>query len=82
MPSIDIDIDDFYYECTLYDKHHLVTKLQDEGYLEEEGLRDSNDHGSAIDEEWREVMQKLLDNRVQLTMEQEDLIKSIVSKIV
>lgn len=84
MPNIEIEIDiaDIYWECKHRDKQWLVTKLQDDGYLEEMGLRNSDDHGSAIDDEWREVMQKLLDNRVQLTMEQEDLIKSIASKIV
>ena len=83
MPNIEIEIDitDIYWECKHHDKQWLVTKLQDDGYLEEMGLRDSNDRRSVIDEEWRDVMQKLLDNQIQLTSEQEDVIKTIAKGI-
>ena len=83
MPNIEIEIDitDIYWECRHHDKQWLVTKLQDDGYLEEEGLRPTDEDAPVIDE-WREVMQKLLDKRIQLTVEQEDEIKRIANSLV
>jgi hypothetical protein len=81
MPSIDIEIDDFYWECSSRDKRWLVDELKRDGYLEGTGLCVPEDI-APMDMEWTEVLQKLLDGRIQLTLEQEDLIRSIAKGIV
>ena len=39
------------------------------------------DNANLLDEEWSEICQKLNDSRLQLTLEEEEIIKKIASRL-
>jgi hypothetical protein len=83
MPNIniDIDLDDFYGELSYSEKKLLGEWLEEDGYYEkiESMFPIVENH---FDREWEEIIKKLEFNRIQLTIEEEEIIKTIYKKLV
>ncbi len=84
--SINVDLDDVYYEMSNWDKTQMAEWLCDEGYCTlNEDDRDENEfyltNPTLLDEIWVDTMKKLFHGRLQLSMEDEETIKTIVNKL-
>jgi hypothetical protein len=81
MPSFevwtDVDVDDFYYECSDRDKKALAEMLIEDGYASP--FNGTNDTIAETDLD--EAITKILHFRMQLTVEEEELIKKIGNRV-
>jgi hypothetical protein len=82
MPSVDVDLDDIYWECSSKDKKTLVEWLQKDGFYPEPESIDFPIPQNSFDIEWEEIITKLALSRIQLTTEEEETIKTIYKKLV
>jgi transposase len=79
--SIDIDLDDVYYNLGNWEKKELAEWLEDDGYCVVPSNHDHEHYGNMLDDEWEATMSKLSKSRLQLTPEEEDLIKQIANRL-
>jgi hypothetical protein len=84
--EVDIDVDDFYYEMSSWDKQSMAEMLKRDGFCTLNDDEDEEDNWtiedpSAFDEVWVKVMKKLFHGRLQLSNEDEEIIKNIANKI-
>jgi ribosomal protein S8 len=75
--SMDVDIDDFLYECSSREITEVIKWLEESDYIKS---HNTIDEGSVMDIEWSNTVSKLQTLRQRLTLEEEELIKSIVNK--
>lgn len=83
MPDFttEIDIDPYEYvsECSKYEIKELIECLIDEGHINSNSpLVDKNK--SILDEEWDEVVGKILSSRLVMSPEDEQMIRLISKK--
>jgi hypothetical protein len=80
--SMDVDIEDFLYECSSREIEEVIKWLEESDYIKPHNIVDegSVDEGSVMDIEWSNTVSKLQTLRQRLTLEEEELIKSIVNK--
>jgi len=72
---VDIDVDDFYRECSTREKKELAEMLIDDNYA-------SPFNGTSIeDNDLSQSVVKILQFRMQLTVEEEELIKKIGNRV-
>jgi hypothetical protein len=81
MPSIDIDLDDFYWECSDRDKEKLLEWLEEDGFTPEPVSLGFPIPKNYLDREWEDIITKLAMSRIQLTIEEEEAIKKIYKRI-
>jgi hypothetical protein len=74
---VDVDVDDFYYECRDRDKKALAEMLIEDGYASP--FNGTNDTIAETDLD--EAITKILHFRMQLTVEEEELIKKIGNRV-
>ena len=86
--SINVDLDDVYYEMSNWDKEQMAEWLCDDGYctLNEDDRDDDEEefkivNPTILDKMWVEDMKKLFHSRMQLSVEDEETIKNIVNKL-
>lgn len=81
MPNfnVDIDIDDFISSCSSYDIKILIKALEEDGYLEEY-LEENNTPVSTIENEFNDIINKISDNRLLLTNEEEEILRKISNR--
>jgi hypothetical protein len=86
--SINVDLDDVYYEMSNWDKEQMAEWLCDDGYCTlNEDDRDEDEeefkivNPTILDEMWVDTMRKLFHSRMQLSVEDEETIKNIVNKL-
>jgi hypothetical protein len=82
VEDIDIDPSEFVSACSKREIDKLIDALAEDGYIvkpiKSVSARDKN----ILDEEWDEVMGKLGGNgRLQLTNEEEEIIKKIANRL-
>lgn len=77
--DLDISVEDFLDECDSSDIEDIIKRLNKEGYLTSLICLD-DDNKSLIQIEMEENLTKILNNRHNLTMEEEEIIKKIASK--
>ena len=82
MPSVDIDVEDFYWECSSNDKKFLVKWLKEDGLIEEPQPIYFPESKNYLDDEWEEIIKKLAMNRLVLTNEQIDYIREISKNLI
>lgn len=85
MPHVDIDVDDFYWECSTRDKRDLISLLREDGLLPDakEMMVIGNvtePINNVHDVEWYELVKKLAPLRLQMTSEDIETIKQIIKK--
>lgn len=74
--EVDIDVEDFLESCSRKEKEQLIRKLK-EGDLWENTV---SENLSILEQEWNDALTKLAKSRLQLSTEEEDLIKKIANK--
>ena len=83
--EIDVDVDDFYDELSIWEKQSLAEMLEKEGHciLEAEDYEDEFkiENPNVLDDMWVEDMKKLFHGRLQLSLEDEETIKKIANKL-
>ena len=79
--NVDIDLDEVYDGLSSSEKNHLVDWLKEDGHIEESETNEFPSSENYKDDDWVETIQKLAKNRHQLTLEEEELIKSISNKL-
>ena len=79
--SIDVDLDDIYEEMSASDLEEMADKLYEGGYFEKyvEKPNKLNSLSSGLD--WEDTCDKLASNQLQLTNEEEEIIKKIADRL-
>ncbi len=79
--ELEIEVDDFYSECSSSEKEELVDLLKDDGYLKDEVITTESTQ-TYMDDEFDIALSKLSANRLVLSVEEEELIKKIANRFV
>ena len=83
--EVNIDVDDFYDEMSSWDKQSMAEMLERDGFCTWDDDNDEDnfviDDPNAFDEEWIKVMKKIFHGRLQLSNEDEEIIKAIANKL-
>lgn len=76
--DFDISTDDFLEECTKDELDEVIDYLEEMGYLKN---HKRTSEGNALEEEFRERIQKITESRHRLTLEEEEIIKKISDRL-
>jgi len=74
---IDIEPYEFIDNCSEREIQELIESLVDSGYISRTSISTPDDKKSVLDLEWGEIMDKLIENRVMLSNEEEEIIRNI-----
>lgn len=81
--SVDIDLDDIYAEMGSGDCKEMASWLYEDGYLdwylERERAKNLTSHTNGWD--WKGICNKLFNNQLRLTNEEEEIIKKIADRL-
>lgn len=77
VSDIDIDVEDFLYECSERDIQQIINYLKEENYLKQDDIIQT---GSLGDEKFIESLDKLKNKRLNLTLEEEQMIIDLANK--
>jgi hypothetical protein len=85
MPSftpddVDVDVDDFMYQCNNREIKEVIEYLIEEGHIEPQQVVGSNTSTSLLEYEFNEMLQKIQENRLRLTFEEDALLKKIADR--
>ena len=81
--EIDIHVDEFWNECSRSEKNELIDLLVEEGHVirvPNSSLDDEKQKPSLIEIEWNDMIDKLSNLRQRITLEEEQMLKSLVQK--
>lgn len=79
VDDLNIDVDDFYYEMSDDDKVEMYELLKEDGYGS--SLKKSDEMPASVPEwEFTNIMSKISSNRLQLTNEEDEMLKKIASR--
>jgi len=83
--NVDIDLDDVYDDMNSYDKEQMAEWLEKDGFctLKDEYKSDNEfeiENPTLLDDIWTEVVKKLFNGRLQLSLEDEETITKIANK--
>lgn len=78
--EVEVSVDEFYDACSSSEKEELVDLLKDDGYLKDEVIT-SEDTDTYMYDEFNIALQKLSANRLVLSVEEEEIIKKIASRL-
>lgn len=76
--NIDIDVDDFLEGCSSYEINEVVEWLEANEYIKN-AITDNN-IDNLQDIEFKEALSIIANNRIMLSVEEEELIKSIAKR--
>lgn len=77
--DLDIDVDDFYYEMSDREKQEMYELLKEDGYYS--SFKKSDEMPASIPEwEFIDTIEKISSNRLQLTNEEDEMLKKIASR--
>jgi hypothetical protein len=84
--NVDIDLDDVYDDMNSSEKELMVEWLEKDGFcttLEDESYEDDFqiENPTLLDDIWIEVVKKLFNGRLQLSLEDEETITKIANKL-
>ena len=77
--DLDIDVDDFYYEMSDREKQEMYELLREDGYGSSFKLSDEMP-ASVPEWEFIDTIEKISSNRLQLTNEEDEMLKKIASR--
>ena len=78
--EIDLDVNEIYENLSDIEILKMVDLLVEEGLVISTNSS-KNESMSFLDEEWKETLLKLMDNRRRLSNEDEEMIKTIANKL-
>jgi hypothetical protein len=76
---IDIDPDEFIDNCSEREIGELIESLVESGYLTKTATTKPSEK-NVLDLEWDEIMDKLIQNRIMLSNEEEEMIRTIAKR--
>jgi hypothetical protein len=84
--NVDIDLDDVYDDMNSSEKEQMAEWLEKDGFcnLEDEYKSDNEfeiENPTLLDDIWTEVVKKLFNGRLQLSLEDEETITKIANKL-
>jgi hypothetical protein len=80
---VDVDVDDFWYECSTREKEEFIDMLEEGGWVKRispKGTDPSETLPSIMDIEWQEMCNKLSELRLRISAQDEEMLKSIINK--
>ena len=77
--EIQVDVYDFLSSCSPSEIKELIGALQEDGWLVKENLT-KEETMTVMSEEWLNITNKLYTLRLQLSVEEENLIKDITNR--
>ena len=81
LVNIDVDIDDILYGMTEYEIQEMIDSLYEDGYIPTQLSVDvPEEQKNIIDLEWDTLVNKLAKSRLQMSNEDEQTIRNILSK--
>ena len=81
--EVDIEIDEIIDDLSPLEVEELIDYLKEEGYLKTSDLKFlSNNSENLNDNMWFETCKKLLNNRLQLTNEEQEIIEKISQRFI
>ena len=78
--DIDIDPDDFVSSCSSYEIKELIKALIEDGHINDPYVK-RKDNISITEESFNECLDKLSANYLQLTLEEEEVIRNIAKRL-
>lgn len=78
---IDVDPSDFVYSCSKKEIEELIECLVEDGHLSSRAVPTPDGQKNLLDLEWESLIGKLLENRLRLSKEDEEIIAQIASKL-
>ena len=81
--EIDIYVDEFWNECSRSEKNELIDLLVEEGHVirvPNSSIDDEKQKLSLIEIEWNDMIDKLSTLRQRLTLDEEEMLKSLIQK--
>jgi hypothetical protein len=78
--EIEIDPDDFLSACTSYEIEELIKALIEDGHINDPYVK-RKDNISITEESFSECLDKLSTNYLQLTLEEEEIIRIIAKRL-
>jgi hypothetical protein len=76
----EIEVDEFWHECSKSEKQELIDLLVEEGYVIRKTKQPDDPNRNLLDEEWDNLCDKLQSIRQRLSADDEQKIKDIISK--
>ena len=76
----EIEVDEFWFECTKSEKQELIDLLVEEGFVIRKTKQPDDPNRNLLDEEWDNLCDKLQSIRQRLSADDEQKIKDIISK--
>ena len=76
--DLDIEIDEFLDECTPSEIKELIQELEDRGFAKPKSYLDYE----TIDQDWSDMLIKIMENKHQLTVEDELIVQNIFKKLI
>lgn len=82
MPYLDFDVDveDFLGECSNRDIEKIITYLIEDGTLYEKEIFKIPQCGSLYEQRINEILQKINENKLRLTIEEEETLRKIANR--
>jgi hypothetical protein len=78
--DVDVNVDAFMYQCTPREIKEVIEYLIEDGYIEPQQVVGSNTSLSLLEYEFNEIIQKIQENRLRLTAEEDILLKKIADR--
>lgn len=81
--EIEIDVDEFWYECSTREKEELIDMLEEDGWVKRttpKGTDPSRQLPSLMDLEWLDMVNKLSELRLRISSEDESTIRELINK--
>ena len=78
--DVDVDVDDFMYQCNNREIKEVIEYLIEEDYIKPQQVVGSNASLSLIEYEFNEIIEKIQENRLRLTSEEDALLKKIADR--
>lgn len=83
--KVDIDVYDLYDEMSSFEKQSMAERLEKNGFCTVDDEDEESDfqieNPNILDDIWTEVVKKLFHGRLQLSLEDEEIITKIANKL-
>ena len=76
----EIEVDEFWHECSKSEKQELIDLLVEEGFVIRKTKQPDDPNRNLLDEEWDNLCDKLQSIRQRMSVDDEQTIKQIISK--
>lgn len=81
--EIDIDASEYIYACSPREIHELIDELEGSGYIKPNSRLNDDECGTLNDvSDFNDMLYKIIENKHQLTIEDEQIIVNIFKKLV